>query len=333
MYSPYSPIPGRRRWAGLTALLFMLVAGSGVAAAASAPAAGRFETLRGQDLQVAQVAYRLSVANKILCRGDLAPQPGFILHSIEQYGPADRAEAARSFGLGAHMNVMAVVAGSPAAKAGLAADDQLVSVNGRELGAQAPVAGRPTRFFVERAQRILFEEMEKGPVSLRISGPDGLHDIRFTADVGCAAKVELVPGKDINAWADGERVVVSAGLFEKCRSDDDLALVIAHEMAHNLLRHSQRLASARRAQSRLFLPSGAGLATMRETEEEADRHAVRIALAAGYDLREAATFLRGLMEAHSSAGVADTHPAPDRRLTLLRAALAVDSGAGSAPRR
>jgi predicted Zn-dependent protease len=200
------------------------------------------------------------------------------------------------------------------------------------LDAPAVADGAPTRFFVERARRIVFEEMKRGAVSLRLSGSRGLHDISFTADVGCPAKVELVPGKGMNAWADGERVVISAGLLEKCVSDNDLALVIAHELAHNLLHHSQRLASARSTQNRLFLPSGAGSATMRETEEEADRRAVTIAIAAGYDLREAESFLSGLM-ANMPGGLADTHPAPDRRMALLRAAIAADSESGSTLRQ
>ncbi|MDB5693386.1 MAG: hypothetical protein JWO81_2449, partial [Alphaproteobacteria bacterium] len=135
---------------------------------------------------MAGVAYRLSLANRRLCRGALAPQLGFVLHGIEQYGAADRQEAARSFGLGSYVGVMAVVAGSPAQRSGLTADDQLVSVNGRALsGAKAASNADPTRAPVERAQHILAEELGKGAVSLRVSGAGGLRDVRFTAESGC----------------------------------------------------------------------------------------------------------------------------------------------------
>jgi predicted Zn-dependent protease len=215
---------------------------------------------------------------------------------------------------------MAVVEGSPAAKAGLLADDQLVAVNGRALNIGPDAAAPPTRLFVEQAQQILFEEMKKGAVTLRVAGPAGLRDIGFTAEPGCPARVELIPGQDVNAWADGQRVVISAGLLERCRTDDDLALVIAHELAHNLLHHGQRLAAARKAEARLFLPSGSGSATMRDTEEEADRYGVGIATAAGYDLSQAETFVTGLMNGISD--IAGTHPALDRRIALLKAAIA-----------
>lgn len=307
----------------LGVLLAALGIGCAVPAAATTRAPhGAFEKLRTQDLRVATVAYRLAIANKKLCRDTLTPQPGLILHSLEQYGPADRAEAARSFGLGPHITVMAVVEGSPAAMAGLVADDQLVSVNGRDLSVGAAPLQAPTRASVDRAEHIIVEELKKGPIVLRVSNARNDRDVRFRADVGCPTNVELVPGDDVNAWADGDRVVVSTGMLKRSRTDDDLALVIAHELAHNLLHHRQRLGSARS----LFLASEAVAAMMRETEEEADRLAVMLVAAAGYDLGGAESFLSGLMGLTPSALLASTHPTLDRRLALLRAEIAAAGG-------
>jgi hypothetical protein len=69
------------------------------------------------------------------------PQLGFTLHGIEQYEEADRDEVAASFALGRYVGVMAVVPFSPADKAGLTADDQLVSVNELALLPLASDAG------------------------------------------------------------------------------------------------------------------------------------------------------------------------------------------------
>lgn len=95
--------------------------------------ASQWEELRRDDLRVATVIYRLTIANRQHCRGALAPQPGFALHSLEQYGSADRTRIAHYFSFDRYVSVMAVVADSPAARAGLRADDQLVSVNGTAL--------------------------------------------------------------------------------------------------------------------------------------------------------------------------------------------------------
>lgn len=293
------------------------------ATAASHSSTGRFEKLRAQDLRVASVAYRLSLASSALCGNSLSSQHGLVLHSADQYGVADREEADLHFGLGEGVNVMAVVEGSPAAKAGLTADDRLLSVNGKIFisGATASEAG-PSRASVQRIQQIIAEAMEKGEVTLRVAGPRGQRDVRFRADRGCPATVELLPGAGVNAWADGERVVVSAGILRQCRDDHDLALVIAHEMAHNLLGHGQRLSSPTSTQAGLFLPSGSGVGGTQEAEEEADRLATRLVGAAGYDLSRAESFLTSLSGISPSASGARTHPPLERRLALLRVEIA-----------
>ena len=151
------------------------------------------------------------------------------------------------------------------------------------------------------------------------------------AAYAAGAAYELGHADEVNAWADGERVVVSSGIVEKCPSDDMLALVIAHEMAHNLLHHNRRLASATSAQGRQFQRYGEGSAAMLETEEEADRRAVSITAAAGYDLSEALPDLRGLMASDISVAVAATHPETERRLALLKTAIAQVGKAGATP--
>lgn len=163
--------------------------------------------------------------------------------------------------------------------------------------------------------------MAKGEVSLRVSGAGGLRNLRFTAEIGCASNVELVTGTAVNAWADGRGVMISDGIVAKCGSDGALALVIAHELAHNLLHHSQRLAADGTAVGRLRL-TGSASAEMRETEEEADRLGVRLAQGAAYDLSDAVAYLGPLFEREGGGPSAPTHPAPARRLALLRAAIA-----------
>ena len=145
-------------------------------------------------------------------------------------------------------------------------------------------------------------------------------------ELGCTSNVELVPGHDVNAWADGERVVISAGIVAQCVTDDDLALVIAHELAHNLLRHSHKLAVTGRTESRVMGLLGTGSEMMRETEEEADRLAVRMTTAAAYDVAKAGAFMSRLLGGPNAASTAGTHPTTDRRLTLLRAEIAAARG-------
>jgi hypothetical protein len=279
-------------------------------------------------MRVARVAYRLSVANRALCRSNLSPQLGFVVHDLEQYDPADRGEAARESGLGSGPGVMAVVVGSPADAVGLVAGVQLLSVIGHDLGAGDPAAGAaPTRAFVERARQILAGELSRGPVDLRISRAGIARNLQFTAEMGCPILAELVPGVDVNAWADGARIVVGGGLLAFCASDDDLALVIGHELAHNLLHHGQGYAPAAEGAARFsLLPQSVAIGSS-QSEEEADRLAVMLTVGAAYDLGGAEAFLDALLKLEGGDFATATHPHPARRLALLRSAIADLAGA------
>lgn len=277
----------------------------------------RFERLRAQESRLAGVAYRLAVSSGGACRESATPQSGIVLHDIAHYGPADREAAAYSYGLDGDASILAVVAGSPADRAGLEADDRLVSINGRAPRV-ADATSETARILAERS---LETELRKGPVTLRVARRGVEREVRFAAEFGCPSNVALVPGNDVNAFADGARVTVTDAILAQCDSDADLALIVAHELAHNLLHHRQRLAGV--SGNGMLPVSAAGSARIRATEEEADRFAVGMMRAAGYDLGEAPAFLQRLLEANGLAvRAAASHPAMARRLALLRAAIA-----------
>lgn len=288
------------------------------AAAAAVPTFDRFEMLRQQDLRVARVAYRLAIANASRCGAVATAQPGFVLHGLGQYAPPDREAAAQRFALDRHVGVMAVVVGSPAAQAGLMAGDQVLAVDGRGIDLPSAV-GPPDRNAVDSVRSTLVAALQHGPITLTVSSAKGVRDLRFAAALGCPSDVELVTGADINAWADGSRVIIGDGLLLRCATDDDLALVIGHEMAHNLLHHRRRLAADGVVVNGLLPLSTTSSRSVLVTEEEADRLAVALATAAGFDMSGAPDFIGTLM----SAGVpVTTHPDLVRRVTLLRAAIA-----------
>ena len=308
---------------GAVALALILSAMGCTSASAAAPPLDRFERLQAQDLRVARVSYRLSIANAARCGETLAPQLGFVVHGIAQYGLADREAAARRFGLGTRTGVMAVIEGSPAQNAGLMAGDQLISVNGRALPTEIEAAA-PSRATVDQAQSQLIEEARRGAVTLRVAGQSGERDVTFVAAHGCPSTVELIAGNEVNAWADGQRIMIGEGLLRQCASDADLALVIGHEMAHNLLHHGAQLAAHGVGASAMLPVSAIGSMLIRKTEEEADELAVRLAGTAAYDLSGAEAFLGRVLKPGNA--VAATHPATAERLTLLRTAIAAQRG-------
>ena len=151
----------------------------------------------------------------------------------------------------------------------------------------------------------------------------GDREYRFAPELRCRSILEIVDSSEVNAWADGTRVVLTNAMLERCDREADLAFVIAHEMAHNILHHRARLELVRHPLSGRLPTAAVISAAVRETEEEADREAIILATAAGYDVSNVGAFLHGLLNPLKGPRLAAaTHPDSARRLLLLRAAIA-----------
>jgi len=126
---------------------------------------------------------------------------------------------------------------------------------------------------------------------------------------------EVLDIDDINAVSlPGGWVYVFKGLVEKCKNDDELAGVIAHEIGHIAARHSVKMAqtnSIANIAMILIAATGGGDAARatnlaltslmasysREDEFEADRRAVIYTKAAGYDPDALISFMETMKEA------------------------------------
>ena len=154
----------------------------------------------------------------------------------------------------------------------------------------------------------------------------------------------------INAFAmPGGKVGVFSGLIELADSDDELAVVIGHELAHVQQRHANQRLSAELIRMGLGVAvaygasrsdridpnlamAAFGLGTQvgvmlpfsRHHEYEADYIGLLIMARAGYDPNAAVTFWEK-MEAASDGGrvpeYLSTHPAPGNRIARLKAAI------------
>jgi predicted Zn-dependent protease len=152
----------------------------------------------------------------------------------------------------------------------------------------------------------------------------------------------VITSKEINAWAmPGGKIAVYSGLIDQLRvTDDELAAVMGHEIAHALREHGRERASQAMAQgvalSVLGIVVGASessvqlaqvitdvtinLPNSREHEQEADRVGVELAARAGYDPRAAVTLWQKM--ARTAGGgppqFLSTHPSPENRIRDLQ---------------
>ena len=270
------------------AALPLALMSTAVAAAPADDTAATFTALRNVDLRLATIAYRLTTANAALCRR-VSPTPGWAVHSLGQYDPALRTTARTVFGFEGPIAVEAVVADAPAARAGIAANDTLLSINGVPVATIAPgdTASSAAR---DTALARIADAPADRPLQVTILH-DGKRETRIIpASPGCRSNFEVLLGPDMEASADGTIVQIGVKFFEKY-SGDEVAVVVAHELAHDILDHRKRLDAAK-VNRGLLAEFGRNGRLFRQTEDDADTLGMYLLRNAGYDPQLAVRFWR-----------------------------------------
>ena len=308
-----------RNYLALVAGLIVL-AMSGVALAQPDP--GLVE-LQNIDRRVATISYQLATRNTELCR-EHANWSGLTFHDLNQYGPPFRQRVRESFGLSEDNRpaILAMVKGSPADLAGLRENETILAINGVPLSLQ-PLEQKASYRSIGVFNSLMEAALAAGSVA--VTSRDGagvLRTVTLKGVPGCASRVEVGPGRSLNAGADGEIVQVSAAMVDFVKSDDELALLTAHEMAHNILHHRERLDAQK--VSRGFMSNfGRSAARIKVTEIEADYVGLYLAARAGYDISAGVGFWKrmgnkvGLGLFHGA-----THPGWGPRQDMVRATIA-----------
>ena len=153
-------------------------------------------------------------------------------------------------------------------------------------------------------------------------------------------EVNVISADEVNAWCmPGGKIAVYSGLIDKLAlTDDELAAVIGHEIAHALREHarermSRALPVAIGAQVvGVLIGEGIGdvagtfgqaffvLPNSRENEQESDRIGVELAARAGFDPRAAVSLWNKMARQGGGAKVQwlSTHPAHETRIRDLQ---------------
>jgi hypothetical protein len=226
-----------RRLAALVALLLV-----SPASAADDQAGAVVRALLEQDSAVAAVGYRLATANVDLCVERMV-ESGVLIETLAQYGADYRAAAADVLKLTDRPTVALVVPGSPADRAGVEPGDALIDADGAPF-ARAPPASADGKFAaVDTAMTALDVALADGKARLTMERAGQRVPIELIGTPACKARFQLLPGNNPDATANGTWVQLSTGMAGFARTPDDLAAILAHELAHNALGH--RLAKAR----------------------------------------------------------------------------------------
>lgn len=255
--------------------------------------------LARQEARLADAGWRLTTASARWCPAT-APQPGWILSDPRRFDPGDRPGAERAYGArGDGPFIAAIAPGSPAARAGLAVGTRLAAMEGVPI----PVFGDGPTLRIDAVVAMLAVHDPTAPLTVT-DGDGTLH--RLDAAPGCASAFRI-ERSGAQAAANGQLVRLRLDLARSIADDGELAAVVAHELAHNILRHRARLADDR------------SIERVRATEIEADRLSVWLLADAGYDPLAAVRF----WQRHKKPLIrAATHPPRSRRIAAIEAEIA-----------
>ena len=305
------------------------------------------EALTGKPLEpaapeewarVERVALAVLRGGRQLCGTHVAPTLGLAYANRESFNPALQPAADELLGFDEHLKVTRIVEGSPAAKAGLQIGDVLTAIQGRMVpsgpGAgeafagllrAMPVAGRPVALAVERA--------------------GVAQQLAVTPELVCDFDVTVLESDEVNAYTNGRTLRVMSGLLGMVINDDELALVLAHEVGHNILNHLavqklQAMGGAVAGAMMDILAGATGLDTQGKftragieagarrhsvgRERQADYVGLYVMARTGFNIEVAPQLWRrmaALMPRQSKKAL-PTHPAPPERIAAMERTVA-----------
>lgn len=253
---------------------------------------------KSEDLErLHSIGRRILLANAELCP-KTRPDLGVLIHSADTYPKELRDAARREYGATDVPTVFKVAADSPAEKAGIQPGDSLI------------IDGRP----VEASSKALRDYLSQGEVSLTVRSNGVDRTVRVTPDTLCRSRLRFKNSTDINAFANGRDITIMSGMMDFMESDDELAMIIGHELAHNTMGHIRKVIGN-------LILSGFATRYTRPFESEADYVGLYYMVRAGFDPENVEAFWRRLADVDPrSVNRAKTHPTfPDRYLRLAAA--------------
>jgi hypothetical protein len=250
-----------------------------------------------QRADVESVGFRLRRAAAPECeqQGRARADIGLVVWSRANFPNSDdRRRLTEEYGLTDAVTVGISIRQGPAEKAGIKSGDVVVRINTEDL---PPGAGATARFIA-----LSTAAAASGPIALQLA--DG-NTRRVDPETVCASPTLLIRSPDMNAATDGNAVAITTGLYATLRSSDELAVILGHELAHDILGHTR---------------SGWRADPIREIE--ADRKGLELAARAGFDIRAAPALWSRLNAIGVAGGISQTHPTGPERETAIREAVA-----------
>ncbi len=282
------------------------------------------------------VSSRIITNGTDLCGDKTSSYYGFNYWNQDGFKPAWKEITKSKYNLDEKFRILHVVEKSPAEKATLKEGDVLVSINHWLV----PIGKDADK---QLAQKLTEQGKSLGPVELAVLRDGAEHKVSITPVKSCDFQVHLAPDDTKNAYADGTNIVMYKGMMDFFKTDEEMALVLSHELAHNAMKHIEAkkknattggvlgllldiaAATAGVNTNGDFSRMGAGIAGNAysvEFEQEADYVGLYIMQKSGFNIDNAAGFWRRMAVNNSQAiTIKSSHPTTPQRFVAIEEAV------------
>lgn len=291
--------------------------------------AAYIQTSWQRQARLEDLAWPLLTAGKEVCGDDVAPRVGLTMISLDAVGKDLRKSAISVMGITEHPTVLHVTRGAPAEQGGLRKGDEILSIAGEEV--------EPGRNATENATEALIKAARKGePFELTARRGQQILPLIIDPAPACKYPVVMLQDDQLNAFADGDAVYVTTGMYRFAQKDSELQLILAHEIAHNAEGHSDKklinwtlgtlvdlLAAAYGVNTQGAFGDAASKVYSQDFEREADYVGMYLLAASGVDTSDVADFWRRMSAEYPQTikgSYSASHPATAERWTNLEAA-------------
>lgn len=329
------------RYLVLPILVLFLLSGC---ATITGPSVSQQEILRAQEeLMVKSLAFRLKQLEKVNDIGyrlisDMPQEEIKVTKGPQPYLGMYASETDKYLKQLYRLNtdkglvVIAVIAGSPAEQAGISAGDVLVSVDDKKVTS--------VRDFNQYSRRLNIGDL----IKLQILRDGFRREIFLTVgSIPINVPIVMVDVQEVNAAAGSNAIYVTYGLMNFVKTDDEIAAVLAHELAHFVRGHVSKAQMSSLLSLLIGIPlglvaeeaaPGTGELVMRtadvfkagysrDLEREADYFGVKFVYFSGFNPCVCASFQeRFAVEIPQSMirNYLSTHPSsPERMLRIKKA--------------
>lgn len=293
-----------------------------------------YEMVVGRDQQMlrrlSDLSTPLLIGNADLCDTKTRYVIALKTANIEDYRGRKRDAMQAVYELDDRIQVVLVGREGPAHIAGLREGDIILAVNDIET----PRGMSASKFFklhvaplVEEGKPIKFTLLRKAQRIIALVQPV----------LACDYPVRLMVTSVVNAYANGSSIVVNSGLLSNFPDDEEVGVVVAHELAHNIMGHIEKktlelwsytylakvLNSSTSSNAGSVYANFSYLQGSVDYEYEADYVGLYLAARAGLEIDNAPNFLRRLaMDSPGSINRDTTHPQYAARFVAQESAIA-----------